>query len=66
MAGLGAETFEPLRWVRLRAIRTPDPDGTIVVFDPPTCIHPKGLVGAFFLPFALTISFALVASLVVA
>ena len=37
---------------------------TIVVFIPLAFI--QGLVGAFFLPFALTISFALVASLVVA
>ena len=37
---------------------------TIVVFVPLAFI--QGLVGAFFLPFALTVSFALVASLVVA
>ena len=37
---------------------------TIIVFIPLAFI--EGLVGAFFLPFALTISFALVASLVVA
>lgn len=37
---------------------------TIVVFIPLAFI--EGLVGAFFLPFAMTISFALVASLVVA
>ncbi len=37
---------------------------TIVVFVPLAFI--EGLVGAFFLPFALTVSFALVASLVVA
>ncbi len=37
---------------------------TIVVFAPLAFI--EGLVGAFFLPFALTVSFALVASLVVA
>ena len=37
---------------------------TIVVFAPLAFI--EGLVGAFFLPFAMTVSFALVASLVVA
>ena len=37
---------------------------TIVVFLPLAFI--KGLVGSFFLPFALTVSFALVASLIVA
>ena len=37
---------------------------TVVVFVPLAFI--EGLVGAFFLPFALTVSFALVASLVVA
>lgn len=37
---------------------------TIVVFLPLAFI--KGLVGSFFLPFALTVSFALIASLVVA